>query len=157
MSSAWREFRKTGSVKTAEKLRKLGLLIVDDEQAIVQSLGDVFADTFDTFRTSSPAEALEIFRTHQPRIVVSDQRMPGMTGIELLRVIQQIQPDTVCILITGYADINVVVTALNEGLVWKYVTKPWEHEVLRQIVLDAGREYLRRAGDDERSYSFLGH
>jgi DNA-binding NtrC family response regulator len=157
MSSAWREFRKTGNTQTADKLRKLGLLVVDDEQAIVQSLGDVFADTFDIHKTSSSAEALEIFRQHQPRIVVSDQRMPGMTGIELLRQIKEIQPDTMCILITGYADISVVVTALNEGLVWKYVTKPWDHALLRQIVLDAGREYLKRAGEDQQNYSFLGH
>lgn len=157
MSSAWREFQKTGTAHSQERLRKLGLLIVDDEQAIVESLGDVFADTFDIHKSASPAAALELFRHHQPRIVVSDQRMPGMTGIDLLRQIKDIHPDTVAILITGYADIHVVVTALNEGLVWRYVTKPWDHDLLRQLVLDAGREYLRRVGEEERSYSFMGH
>lgn len=157
MSSAWREFRKTGTDQTADRLRKLGLLIVDDEQSIVQSLGSVFSDTFDIHKASLPAEALEIFRRHQPRIVVSDQRMPGMTGIEMLRLIKEINPDTMCILVTGYADINVVVTALNEGLVWKYVTKPWDHAQLRQVVIDAGREYLSRAGNEAPSFSFLGH
>jgi response regulator RpfG family c-di-GMP phosphodiesterase len=79
-----------------------------------------------------------------------------MTGIEMLRQVKEINPDTMATLIPGYADINVVVTALNEGLVWKYVTKQWEHDLLRQLVLEAGREYLRRAGEDERSYSFMG-
>jgi len=156
MTSAWREFQKSGGARTQERLRKLGLLIVDDEQAIVESLGDVFADTFEVCKAASPGKALELFRQHQPRIVVSDQRMPGMTGIEMLRQIKEIHPDTVAILITGYADINVVVTALNEGLVWKYVTKPWDHDLLRQLVLDAGREYLKRAGEEEKSYSFMG-
>jgi serine/threonine-protein kinase len=157
MSSAWREFRATGNTRTADKLRRLGLLIVDDESAIVDSLGEVFADTFEIHKACSSAEAIELFRKHQPRLVVSDQRMPGMTGIELVRKVHEIHPDTVCILVTGYADINVVIAALNEGIVWKYLTKPWDHDLLRQLLLDAGREYLKRADEDERSYSFMGH
>lgn len=155
--SSWKEFQKTGATSSSEKTKNLGLLVVDDESGIVKAISDVFEDAFVLYPATSAADALRLFREHQPRIVISDQRMPDMTGIELFRQIREINPDTVCILVTGYSDISVVITALNEGLVWKYVTKPWEHEALRQMVAEAAREWLRRAGEDEKTINnFLG-
>ncbi len=156
MSAGWREFRAKGQVPKADQVRKLGLLIVDDERGIVDSLREVFGSTFDIQHSTSVEEALELFKTHTPRLVITDQRMPGMTGIELLRRVKDIQPSTVCILVTGYSDINVVVDALNEGLVWKYVAKPWDHDKLRDMVLEGARKYLKEAGEDERSYGMHG-
>ncbi len=155
--SSWREFRKTGSAGTPDRTRKLGLLVVDDEEAIVGALVDVFCEDFEIYRATSALEALRVFREHQPRVVLTDQRMPDMCGIELLRQVREINPDTVCMLLTGYSDINVVITALNEGLVWKYIPKPWDHDTLRKMVLEGAQEYLRRSGEAIPSFSFLGH
>lgn len=159
MSSGWKTFRAQGTVPRAEQLRKLGLLIVDDERGIVDSLTEVFGATFDIHHSTSAAEALELFKEHTPKLVISDQRMPEMTGLELVRRIKEIQPSTVCILVTGYSDINVVVEALNEGLLWKYVAKPWDHEELRKLVMEGARRYLDDAGLDARGFglqAFLG-
>ena len=155
MVASWQQFRKDGKLQTEDdKIRKLGLLVVDDESEIVQSLREVFAQHFEIYHSTSAEQALELFREHTPKIVLSDQRMPEMTGIELLRKIKEIHPSTRRILITGYSDINVVVDALNEGLLWKYVAKPWNHDELRKLVLLGAREYLREEGLDERAYGF---
>lgn len=156
--SSWKESRKAAAANASDKIKNLGLLVVDDEAEIVKAIGDVFEDAFVLYPARSSAQALQLFRDHQPRIVISDQRMPDMTGIDLFRQIREINPDTICILVTGYSDINVVITALNEGLVWKYVTKPWDHDALRTMVAEAAREALRRAGEDEKTFpSFLGN
>jgi len=156
MNAGWKAFRAQGTVPQAEQIRKLGLLIVDDERGIVDSLREVFGSTFDIQHSTSAPEALELFKEHAPKLVISDQRMPGMTGLELMRNIMEIQPSTVCILVTGYSDINVVVDALNEGLLWKYVAKPWDHEKLRSLVMEGARKYVKEAGLDERSYGMQG-
>lgn len=159
MSSGWKTFRADGSLPRSEQLRKLGLLIVDDERDIVDSLTEVFGEAFDIHHSTSATEALELFKEHTPKLVISDQRMPNMTGLELVRRIKDIQPSTICILVTGYSDINVVVEALNEGLLWKYVAKPWDHDALRALVMEGARLYLEEAGLDERGFgirSFLG-
>lgn len=156
MSNGWKTFREQGKVPQADELRKLGLLIVDDERGIVDSLREVFGGTFDIQHSTSSAQALELFKQHTPKLVLSDQRMPDMTGLELIRRLKDIQPDTVCILVTGYSDINVVVDALNEGLLWKYVAKPWDHDKLRGLVLEGARKYVKEAGLDARSYGMHG-
>lgn len=155
--AGWSEFRDQGKLADEERVRKLGLLVVDDETEIVASLRDVFQRTFDIYHSSSSPDALELFKEHGPKIILSDQRMPDLSGLELLRKIKEINPDTVRILVTGYSDINVVVAALNEGLVWKYVAKPWVHEELRKIVVEGARWYLKEHNLDEKQFgSFLG-
>jgi len=146
VSTTWKTYRETGKIGVDDGLRKLGLLVVDDESAIVESLKEVFQDVFDIYGASSPQRGLELFKEHGPKIVLSDQRMPQMTGLDLLTRIKEIDPDTVRILITGYSDITVVVKALNEALVAKYLTKPWSHEDLRRIVVAAARQYMRDHG-----------
>ena len=154
MVAGWNEFRKQGKLPEDEKIRKLGLLVVDDESEIVESLSEVFSSFFEIYHSTSAAQALEMFKEHAPKIVLSDQRMPEMTGIELMRKIKEINPSTRRVLITGYSDINVVVDALNDGLLWKYVAKPWNHEELRKLVLTGARQYLREEGLDEEEYGF---
>ena len=156
MSTGWKAFRAEGKIPQTEQIRKLGLLIVDDERGVVDSLREVFGSSFDIHHSTSATEALELFKSHTPKLVISDQRMPGMTGLELLRRIKDIQPDTLCILVTGYSDINVVVDALNEGLLWKYVAKPWDHDKLRDLVLDAARKYIKDNGLEEKSFGMHG-
>lgn len=156
MGSSWKKFQEEGTLSHDEKLKKLGLLIVDDESEIVNSLGEMFGEHFDLHRCESGKEALEIFKEHGPKVILSDQRMPEMSGLELLQEIKEIDPSTVRILVTGYSDINVVIQALNEGLIWKYVTKPWDHQDFRELVLQSARHYLKEHGESADRYALKG-
>jgi response regulator RpfG family c-di-GMP phosphodiesterase len=75
--------------------------------------------------------------------------MPEMTGVELFSKLKAINPVPVRILITGYADINVVIRGLNEGLMWQYVTKPWDTEELKTLLRRAAQHYLKETQNDE--------
>ncbi|MCU0660942.1 MAG: response regulator [Myxococcota bacterium] len=154
MSGGWKEFRKTGKVTEEENIKKLGLLIVDDEAEIVESLRETFSRHFDIYHATSAPDALAKFKEHSPRLVISDQRMPEMTGIELLEKIKNIDPSTVRILLTGYSDINVVIDALNKDLLWKYVAKPWDYEKLKALLLDAARRCIKEDGARAEEYGF---
>ncbi len=152
---SWKDFDKQGARGEEQEIRKLGLLVVDDEKEIVDTLREVFAKHFDLHHATSAKAALDAFREHGPKIVITDQRMPEMTGLELLRKIKEIDPSTVRILVTGYSDLGTVVQALNEGLVWQYVAKPWNHEELRALVLKGARRYLHESGADRSKYPGL--
>ncbi len=160
MSSGFDTFRKTGKLPSDERLKQLGLLIVDDEGEIVRSLKETFSASFEIFEATSGDAALEIVRTRSPKIVISDQRMPKMTGVELFSKIKEISPNTIRIILTGYSDIDVVATALNQGLAWKYITKPWDAEMLRALVIEGARLWLRNEGkspgDVGLTSAFLG-
>jgi DNA-binding NtrC family response regulator len=155
---SWKDFEKKGAaaaVSQEDRIRNLGLLVVDDEQEIVDALREVFAKHFDIHHATSASAALDAFRAQGPKIVITDQRMPEMTGLELLRQIKDIDPSTVRILITGYSDLHTVVQALNEGLVWQYVAKPWNHEELRALVLRGARRHLEETGGVRGQYRGL--
>ncbi|MDF1562392.1 MAG: response regulator [Deltaproteobacteria bacterium] len=156
MAPSWTQYRKEGKLSEDAQLKKLGLLVVDDEAEIVGSLGEMFAEHFELHRCTSGREALEVFKEHSPKIILSDQRMPEMSGLELFKELKEIDPSTVRILVTGYSDINVVIEALNEGLIWKYVTKPWDHEEFRQLVLQSARHYLKENGLPEDQFALKG-
>ena len=152
----WKDYRQTGKVQGPGKLATLGLLIVDDERDIVDSLAESFRGVMTVYTAYSPDEALKIFREKDINVVLSDQRMPDMTGVELFAKIKAINPMPVRILLTGYSDINVVIRGLNDGLMWKYVTKPWDPEELKNIVMAGARQYLKDSGHEELTYRLLG-
>jgi serine/threonine-protein kinase len=152
MTAGWKDFKGEGRVAAKDELRTLGLLIVDDEKEIVTSLKEMFRSAFDIYPAHSAAEALELFKHHGPKLVLTDQRMPTTDGLDLLRQLKEIDPTIICLLVTGYSDISVVIDALNEGLVWKYISKPWDHDELRDLVVSAGRQYLRDQGLDLGAY-----
>jgi|JI102314A1RNA_FD_contig_91_1230975_length_1827_multi_6_in_0_out_0_2 YesN/AraC family two-component response regulator len=145
---SWKEYQKTGTLGTENK-RTLTLLIVDDERGILNTLEESFRDMFKVHTANSGQEALQIFRDKEVHLVLSDQRMPEMTGVELFSKLKAINPVPVRILITGYADINVVIRGLNEGLMWQYVTKPWDTEELKTLLRRAAQHYLKETQNDE--------
>jgi two-component system response regulator HupR/HoxA len=145
---SWKEYQKTGAIGTENK-KTLTLLIVDDERGILNTLEESFRDMFKVHTANSGAEALQIFRDQEIHLVLSDQRMPEMTGVELFGKLKAINPTPVRILITGYADINVVIRGLNEGLMWQYVTKPWDTEELKTLLRRAAQHYLKETQNDE--------
>ena len=145
---SWKEYQKTGTLGTENK-RTLTLLIVDDERGILNTLEESFRDMFKVHTANSGQEALQIFRDKEVHLVLSDQRMPEMTGVELFSKLKAINPVPVRILITGYADINVVIRGLNEGLMWQYVTKPLDTEELKTLLRRAAQHYLKETQNDE--------
>jgi YesN/AraC family two-component response regulator len=152
----WKEYKQTGKVTGGNKIATLGLLIVDDERGIVDSLAESFKGQMIVYPAYTPDEALEIFREKDIHVVLSDQRMPEMTGIEMFAKMKNINPMPIRILITGYSDINVVIRGVNEGLMWKYVTKPWDPEELKNVVIAGAKQYLKDSGHEELTLRLLG-
>lgn len=126
--------------------RKLKLLIVDDEPQILKMLARLFRNDFEVVIATGGREGIEVFENERPELILSDQRMRGMTGIEMLKVMKDKEPGTVRILITGYSDIDAVIEAVNHKLLHRYVTKPWDNDELLQILKEGQALYLKNAG-----------
>jgi len=110
------------------------ILIVDDEAANLRILERLFRRSYTVISATSGAEALEQLTVHDVALIISDQRMPGMTGIEFLKRAAEMRQQTVRIILTGYTDAATLVEAINSGVIYKYVTKPWVNEDLQQTV-----------------------
>ena len=118
-------------------MSKATILAVDDEPDILIALEDLFEDEYRVLTTSRPAEALEILAAEPDiAVIVSDQRMPGMTGDAMLAQARGLH-DAQAILLTGYADMSAVISALNQGGITGYATKPWDADLLRGAVRQA--------------------
>lgn len=124
------------SVATAENMdvQRPVIMFIDDEQRVLKSMRAMFRKDYDVHLANSGAEALEIIAAHEIDVVVSDQRMPEMTGVEVLTEIKQRSPNTVRILLTGYADLAAVEASINEAEVFKYLMKPCPAEEVRGAV-----------------------
>jgi len=120
---------------------KHSILCVDDEVDNVDALERLFRRKYRVFKTTSPAEALEILKQNKITVIISDQRMPQMTGVELLAESIQYHPNAIRILLTGYTDIESVVAAINSGQIYRYVTKPWDPVDLANAVDKAVERY----------------
>src|ERR687883_1692077 len=117
------------------------IMVVDDEPANLRLLERLFRREYQVITASSGQEALELLSQHDVALLITDQRMPGMTGIELLKRTASFRPHMVRIILTGYTDFGALVEAINCGQVYKYVTKPWSNEDLRQTVVRAVEHY----------------
>jgi two-component system response regulator HupR/HoxA len=117
--------------------RKYRLLIVDDERANLQKLQRAFVSRYDIYPALSGAEALKIMENTPVDAIITDQKMPDMTGIELLEISQKTRPHLVRIILTGFTDVEDLIAAINTGKVHKYITKPWEPESLLLAIQDA--------------------
>ena len=112
------------------------ILCVDDEQDVVDTLFDTFMDSYDVKTATSGEQALKIFDNEDISLVISDQRMPEMEGTDLLAKINEKKPICKKILLTGYADINAAIDAINLGSVDRYFSKPWDDAELIKAVDD---------------------
>ncbi len=117
--------------------RKLGVLFVDDDERILNALRALFRNDYEVHTAPSGAAALEVMKAHDVGIVVSDQRMPEMTGVELLRQVRKQWPHAVRLLLTGYSDLAAMVGSINEGEVFRFVKKPWDNDEIREILAEA--------------------
>ncbi len=127
---------------------KLALLIVDDELANLEKLRRTFVDEFEVLEAQSGEEALSIVRDRRVAAVIADQRMPGISGVDLLRQVLEVNSDTIRIILTGYTEVEDLMDAINEGHVHRYITKPWEPFSLKQTVKqDLERWELRKENE----------
>jgi response regulator RpfG family c-di-GMP phosphodiesterase len=113
------------------------ILLVDDEERILRSLGMLLRMHYQVFATSDAHEALAILKREKIHVLISDQRMPVMTGTELLRQAREIAPTTIRILLTGYADADSAMDAVNESEIFRYINKPWGPKELRDTIAQA--------------------
>jgi eukaryotic-like serine/threonine-protein kinase len=125
--------------------RKTRILFVDDEERILTALRSVFRLNYRVFTATNGREAVEIVKKFQPHIVVSDQRMPEMTGVELLRQVKEVAPMTVRMLLTGYSDLAAIVGSVNDGEVFRFISKPWDNQEIQKTVAAAAAIALELA------------
>lgn len=131
-------------MKTDTERDQVQVLLVDDEENILKSLRRLLmGEDMDVLTANSGQEGIDILKKSDGNIgvIVSDQRMPGMSGVEFLERAREINPDAVRIVLTGYADVTAAVDAINRGGAYRYITKPWQDEELVQVIRDAMKQY----------------
>ncbi len=118
------------------------LLLLDDEDNIRRALTRLLRrDGYKILSAGSAAEAFELLATNRVQVIISDQRMPGMSGTEFLSRVKAMYPDTIRMVLSGYTDLATVTEAINRGAIYKFLTKPWDDDALRQQVQEAFRRY----------------
>ncbi len=123
--------------ESAATTSRARVLFVDDEPRVLTTMRMLFRNHYELHFAESGARALDFLKSTPVDVIVSDQRMPGMTGIELLRAARELNPDAMRILLTGYSDLNAIIGSINEGEIFRFVNKPWSNEDLTQTVARA--------------------
>lgn len=121
------------------------ILFVDDEERILRSLALQFRRHYEVLTESDPLRALQRLREERIHVLVSDQRMPQMSGAQLLAEAREIAPNTLRILLTGYSDLDAAVEALNNGGIFRYLTKPWDQQEMAFTLRQAAELAVRQA------------
>ncbi|WP_296269831.1 response regulator [Pseudomonas sp. UBA6323] len=121
------------------------IMFVDDEERILRSLALQFRRHYEVLTESDPLRALQRLREEQIHVLVSDQRMPQMSGAQLLAEAREIAPNTLRILLTGYSDLDAAVEALNNGGIFRYLTKPWDQQEMAFTLRQAAELAMRQA------------
>ena len=124
--------------------KKIKILYVDDEENNLFSFKATFRIKYKVLTATSGDEALNLMRTNHVHIIITDQRMPNMTGVEFLEKVIELFPDPIRILLTGYADMAAVVDAVNKGQIFHYLSKPWNEEELDITIKRAYEVYNER-------------
>ncbi|MCR9093270.1 MAG: sigma-54 dependent transcriptional regulator [bacterium] len=137
-----------GARPNADEEKAFGILIVDDEEAILESLELTLGLEYRVFTATSAEAGLEILdRGEDIALVISDQVMPGMSGVEFLEKVIERNPRAVRMMLTGYADMPSLIAAINEGRIWRYIPKPWEPDDLR-IAVKRGLEVYELSNEN---------
>ena len=136
--------RRDGTMTSAEPPHKHCLLVVDDEPDVCDSVHDLLRREFRVLQANSAAEAVRLMQEEEVHIIMTDQRMPQVTGVEMLPEGQGATiPQAIRMLFTGYADLESVIAAINQGHVYQFLKKPWQPEDLEAAVAEAAAEYDR--------------
>ncbi len=139
------------------------ILVVDDEEAILETMTFTFEDDYEVFTSNDPRKALEILDENAPfAAVLTDQRMPEMSGVEFVSEVWRRHPNTVRMILTGFSDMDAIIQAINDGHVYSYITKPWEPDQLKQVMKQATEHYKLTVENErllenlQRANVFLG-
>lgn len=123
---------------------KISVLYVDDEENNLISFKATFRLKYKIYTALSGTDAMQIVEQHPIDIIITDQRMPQMTGVEFLEEVIKVNPDPMRILLTGYADMSAVVEAVNKGKIFHYLSKPWSEEELDETIQRAYEIFSER-------------
>ncbi|MDP3979420.1 MAG: EAL domain-containing protein [Pseudomonas sp.] len=119
------------------------LLLLDDEENILRALARVLRrDGYQILMATCARDAFELLAKHDVQVILSDQRMPEMSGTEFLSRVKDLYPDTIRIVLSGYTDLKSVTDAINQGAIYKFLTKPWDDDELRQNIAQSFREFM---------------
>ncbi|MBI5593230.1 MAG: EAL domain-containing protein [Deltaproteobacteria bacterium] len=125
------------------------LLIVDDEENVIKALKRVFkVDGYRILTAANTAEGFEQLATNRVGVIISDEHMPGMRGSEFLHRVREIYPNIIRIVLTGFGDLTTITEAVNRGAIFKFHTKPWQDETLRESIREAFRYYKELASEE---------
>lgn len=125
------------AISLDKSVKKARLLFVDDEERILTALKSRFRDRYHVFTTTDGSKALDFMSRYPMHVIVSDQRMPAMPGVDLLRQSREVSPRSVRILLTGYSDLAAIVGSINDGEVYRFISKPWDNGELQTVVAEA--------------------
>ena len=125
------------------------LLVVDDEPDVCDSVHDLLRREFRVLKAHGGQEALRLLQEEEVHLIMTDQRMPQVTGVEFLTKVKAKNPHAIRMLFTGYADLEAVIAAINQGHVFQFLKKPWQPEELQAAVRQAAAEYDRLIGEAE--------
>ena len=126
------------------------ILVVDDEPDVVKSVQDLLRLDYRVLGATRASEGIKIMQTEEVHVVMSDQRMPEMTGVQFLDRVKGEHPAAIRLLFTGYADITAIIDAINQGNIYRYITKPWDPDELQQVIRQAVARFEELA--DRKSY-----
>lgn len=127
------------------------LLVVDDEPDVCDSVHDLLRREYTVLKASSASQALDLLKTEEVHIIMTDQRMPQASGVDFLVKAKSRRPEAVRMLFTGYADLESIIAAINQGHIFQFLRKPWNPDDLREAVRSAAEEYDRLvAAEEER-------
>lgn len=119
------------------------LLVVDDEPDVCHSVHDLLRREFNVLKAKGGAEGARLLQENEVHIIMTDQRMPQITGVEFLSKMRVRHPSAIRILFTGYADLDSIIAAINQGHIFQFLKKPWRPEELETAVREAAKEYDR--------------
>ncbi len=126
------------------------VLFVDDEKNILSSLRRLlYRESFELHFAGSGAEGLKVLEEHEIAVIISDMRMPEMDGVAFLKEAQKMQPDAVRMVLSGYSEISSIMEAVNQGQIWRYITKPWDDNEIKLNIRNAA-DYHHQAKERKR-------
>ena len=134
---------------------KINILYVDDEVENLYAFKAAFRRIYNVFVAESGSEGREVLDENDIQVILTDQRMPEITGVEFLESIIEFYPDPIRILVTGYSDINTVINAVNKGQIYKYISKPWNNDDLKQTIDRAYEVYRLRKENVELTNNLI--
>ena len=129
--------------------KHINALFIDDEKSNLTSFKAAFRRDFNVFLAESASDGLDVLRNNEIHVILTDQRMPEKTGVEFLSSILEEFPNAIRILVTGYTDMEALVEAVNKGHIFKYISKPWDNEKLKEIIIKAYEIYQLKTENQE--------